>query len=49
MPRKKENPIQTVKEMLHFHFNKAGKNLPKNRKAVLALAREELRILFGRN
>jgi len=48
MKRKQIASIQSTKNKLQFYLSKAGKNLPHNRKAVLALAREEWRILFGR-
>lgn len=47
--RRKGTPFQSAMSMLNFYLNRVGKNLPKNRKKVLELAKEELRILFGRN
>ena len=47
--RRKGTSFQSAMSMLNFYLNRAGKNLPKNRKKVLELAKEELRILFGRN
>lgn len=46
--RRKGTPFQSAMSMLNFYLNRAGKNFPKNRKKVLELAKEELRILFGR-
>jgi hypothetical protein len=34
--------------MLTFYINRAGKNLPKQRRERLEAAKEELRALFGR-
>jgi hypothetical protein len=48
MQRKKKVSLQSAKNLLQTYLNKASKNLPKSREAVLTLAREELRILFGR-
>jgi hypothetical protein len=45
---KKEKPVQTVKRTTILYINHAKKYLPKSRKHLLALAKEELRILFGK-
>jgi len=34
--------------MLTFYINRAGKNLPASRRAVLERAKDELRKLYGR-
>ncbi len=34
--------------MLNFYINRAGKSLPKRRRARLEAAKEELRALYGR-
>jgi hypothetical protein len=34
--------------MLNFYINRAGKNLPKNRKRILVRTKKELRDVFGR-
>jgi Protein of unknown function (DUF3175) len=34
--------------MLNFYINRAGKNLPQNRKRTLERAKDELRDIFGR-
>jgi len=34
--------------MLTFYMNRAGRNLPQSRKAVLQRAKDELRKAFGR-
>ena len=46
--RKKTKPFQSAMSMLNFYINRAGKNLPKNRKNVLEKAKVELRKLFGK-
>ncbi len=47
--RRKARPFQSAMSMLNFYINRAGKNLPKSRLAVLNHAKSELRRLFGRN
>jgi len=47
--RRKARPYQSVMSMLNFYINRAGKNLPKNRKRTLEQAKDELREVFGRN
>jgi len=44
--RRKGTPFQSAMSMLNFYLNRAGKNLPEERKHVLEQAKEELRILF---
>jgi Protein of unknown function (DUF3175) len=46
--RRKAKPYQSAMSMLNFYINRAGKNLPKNRKRVLERAKKELRQVFGR-
>lgn len=46
--RRKARPFQSAMSMLNFYINRAGKNLPKSRLAVLDRAKDELRRLFGR-
>jgi len=45
---KKGTPFQSAMSMLNFYLNRAGKNIPKNRKKILEMAKGELRILFGK-
>jgi hypothetical protein len=45
-PRRKGTPLQSAMSMLNFYLNRAGKNLPPERKAVLDEAKKELRDLF---
>ena len=46
--RRKGTPYQSAMSMLNFYLNRAGKNLPDERKKVLEHAKAELKILFGR-
>lgn len=44
--RRKGTPYQSAMSMLNFYINRAGKNLPQERKATLEQAKIELRKLF---
>jgi predicted HNH restriction endonuclease len=46
--RRKGSPYQSAMSMLTFYINRAGKNLPAERKKVLEDAKGELRKAFGR-
>lgn len=46
--RRKAPPFQSAMSMLNFYINRAGKNLPPERKKVLDEAKMELRKLFNR-
>jgi putative cell wall-binding protein len=46
--RKKASPFQSAMSMLNFYINRAGKNLPEERKKILNEAKKELRKLFDR-
>jgi hypothetical protein len=46
--RRKTRPFQSAMSMLTFYINRAGKNLPAQRKHVLEKAKVELRQAFGR-
>lgn len=46
--RRKGTPFQSAMSMLNFYITRAGKNLPKTRRATLERAKRELRIAFGR-
>ena len=46
--RCKGTPYQSAMSMLNFYVNRAGKNLPKNRKRTLERAKDELRDIFDR-
>ena len=47
--RRKSTPYSSAMSMLTFYINRAGKNLPKKRLAVLERAKTELRKAFGRD
>jgi len=44
--RRKGSPYQSAMSMLNFYINRAGKNLPRERRLVLERAKTELRNLF---
>ena len=46
--RRKAEPLRSAMSMLTFYINRAGKNLPAERKKVLEQAKDELRALYGR-
>lgn len=46
--RRKGTPFQSSMSMLNFYLNRAGENLPEDRKKVLGKAKEELRNLYGK-
>jgi phosphoenolpyruvate carboxylase len=46
--RRKSDPYRSAMSMLTFYINRAGKNLPKERKERLEKAKGELRALYGR-
>ena len=46
--RRKSDPYRSAMSMLSFYINRAGKQLPKARRARLEAAKQELRRLFGR-
>jgi hypothetical protein len=46
--RRKGTAYQSAMSMLNFYVNRAGRHLPKSRKAVLERAKQELRAVFGR-
>ncbi len=47
--RRKGTPFQSAMSMLNFYINRAGRNLPENRRRVLEDAKQELRKAFGRD
>jgi hypothetical protein len=47
--RRKTSPFQSAMSMLNFYINRAGKNLPRNRKIILEKAKEELRKLYNKS
>lgn len=44
--RRKAPPFRSAMSMLNFYINRAGKNLPEERKRILEQAKVELRKLF---
>ena len=46
--RRKSSPFRSAMSMLTFYINRAGKNLPPERRRVLQQAKDELRSLFGK-
>jgi hypothetical protein len=47
--RRKSDPFRSAMSMLTFYMNRAGSNLPEERRVVLDKAMGELRRLFGRS
>jgi hypothetical protein len=47
--RRKADPYRSALSMLTFYINRAGKNLPANRRKILQRAKGELRKQFGRD
>jgi len=46
--RRKADPFRSAMSMLNFYINRAGRQLPEDRRACLDAAKDELRALFGR-
>jgi uncharacterized protein DUF3175 len=46
--RRKSDPYRSAMSMLTFYINRAGKNLPQQRRERLEAAKPELRALFGK-
>jgi hypothetical protein len=46
--RRKSAPYRSAMSMLTFYMNRAGRNLPAERKRVLERAKTELRRLYGK-
>ena len=46
--RRKASQFQSAMSMLNFYVNRAGRNLPKTRRATLERAKRKLREAFGR-
>lgn len=47
--RRKASPFRSAMSMLTFYVNRAGKNLPEDRKRILSNAKNELRGLYGKS
>ncbi|MFC6839628.1 DUF3175 domain-containing protein [Xanthomonas theicola] len=46
--RRRTGPYRSAMSMLTFYINRAGKQLPAQRREVLEQAKDELRSLYGR-
>ncbi len=46
--RRKSDPYRSAMSMLTFYINRAGKNLPRQRRERLEAAKVELRKLYGK-
>jgi Protein of unknown function (DUF3175) len=46
--RRKADPYRSAMSMLNFYVNRAGKNLPAQRRRRLEAAKQELRRLYGK-
>jgi hypothetical protein len=46
--RRKADPFRSAMSMLNFYINRAGRKLPKTRRARLESAKGELRRLYGK-
>src|SRR5438132_14171898 len=47
--RRKGTPYQSAMSMLNCYINRAGQNLPQERKRILETAKDELGVVFGRS
>ena len=47
--RRKSEPFRSAMSMLNFHINRAGRNLPAERRRVLTQAKDQLRKMFHRD
>jgi predicted aminopeptidase len=46
--QRKSEPFRSAMSMLNFYINRAGRNLPAERRELLEAAKDELRALYGR-
>lgn len=46
--RRKSDPYRSAMSMLTFYINRAGSNLPEERRRILEKAKDELREAFGK-
>lgn len=46
--RRKAEPFRSAMSMLTFYINRAGRNLPEERRKILEGAKDELRKAYGR-
>jgi hypothetical protein len=47
--RRKSDPFGSAMSMLNFYINRAGSKLPRNQRARLEAAKQELRVLYRRS
>jgi hypothetical protein len=47
--RRKTSSFRSAMSMLNFYINRAGRNLPAARRAILEQAKAELRVLYGKS
>jgi Protein of unknown function (DUF3175) len=47
--RRKSDPFRSAMSMLNFYINRAGRKLPRARRARLEAAKDELRVLYRRS
>ena len=47
--RRKSDPYRSAMSMLTFYINRAGRQLPAERRKLLEQAKAELRVLFGKH
>jgi len=46
--RRKGTPYRSAMSMLNFYINRAGRRLPREQRAILQQAKQELRELYGK-
>jgi hypothetical protein len=46
--RRKAGPFQSAMSMLNYYINRAGKSLPEKKRTTLEKAKNELRLLYGK-
>lgn len=46
--RRKASAFRSAMSMISFYINRAGRNLPRERRAILERAKDELRELYGK-
>lgn len=47
--RRKADPFRSAMSMLVFYINRAGRKLDRKQRAILEQAKQELRILYGKD
>jgi len=46
--RRKSSPFRSAMSMLNFYINRSGRKLPREQRAILQQAKQELRELYGK-